>query len=143
MCSLCLYMFIMYDLLLFVVVNVVVDFYIFLFFVYDTFKVVIWQFVFIYFHYFLIWSPYTPNACQPSTVWFDRQQISPMVPEILSSVDASAAKLNDLVQNEVESGIPLSRIIIGLYIDYPPLLLKCLHHYCWNVWAEIIFVNFF
>eukprot|EP00105_Crassostrea_gigas_P011445 XP_011427114.1 PREDICTED: lysophospholipase-like protein 1 [Crassostrea gigas] len=57
--------------------------------------------------------PYTPNACQPSTVWFDRQQISPMVPEILSSVDASAAKLNDLVQNEVDSGIPLSRIIIG------------------------------
>lgn len=47
-----------------------------------------------------------------------------MVPEILSSVDASAAKLNDLVQNEVDSGIPLSRIIIGLYIDYPPLLFK-------------------
>lgn len=120
MCSLCLYMFIMYDLLLFVVVNVVVDF----FFVCDTFKVVIWQFVFIYFHYFLIWSPYTPNARQPSTVWYDRQQISPMVPEILSSVDASAAKLNDLVQNEVDSGIPLSRIIIGLYNDCTSLLFK-------------------
>lgn len=120
MCSLRLYMFIMYDLLLFVVVNVVVDF----FFVCDIFKVVIWQFVFIYFHYFLIWSPYTPNARHPSTVWYDRQQISPMVPEILSSVDASAAKLNDLVQNEVDSGIPLSRIIIGLYNDCTSLLFK-------------------
>lgn len=49
-----------------------------------------------------------------------------MVPEILSSVDASAAKLNDLVQNEVDSGIPLSRIIIGLYSDCTPLLFKCL-----------------
>lgn len=49
-----------------------------------------------------------------------------MVPEILSSVDASAIKLNDLVQNEVDSGIPLSRIIIGLYSDCTPLLFKCL-----------------
>lgn len=56
-----------------------------------------------------------------------------MVPEILSSVDASAIKLNDLVQNEVDSGIPLSRIIIGLYSDCTPLLFKL----CLNAWAEI------
>lgn len=49
-----------------------------------------------------------------------------MVPEILSSVDASAAKLNDLVQNEVDSGIPLSRIIIGLYSDCTPIIVQML-----------------
>ncbi|XP_062609868.1 lysophospholipase-like protein 1 [Saccostrea cucullata] len=57
--------------------------------------------------------PYTPNNGQVSTVWFDRQKISPFVPENLSSIDASATKLNELIQAEVDGGIPLSRIIIG------------------------------
>ncbi|XP_062609869.1 lysophospholipase-like protein 1 [Saccostrea cucullata] len=56
---------------------------------------------------------YTPNNGQVSTVWFDRQKISPFVPENLSSIDASATKLNELIQVEVDGGIPLSRIIIG------------------------------
>ncbi|XP_048736265.1 lysophospholipase-like protein 1 [Ostrea edulis] len=57
--------------------------------------------------------PYTLNGGNLSTVWYDRLQLSPKIPENLPSIDVMATKLNELVQTEVNSGIPLSRIVIG------------------------------
>jgi phospholipase/carboxylesterase len=57
--------------------------------------------------------PYTLNSGGVSTVWFDRHKLSPKAPEHLPSIDAMATRLNELVQAEVNSGIPLSRIVIG------------------------------
>ncbi|XP_066991703.2 lysophospholipase-like protein 1 isoform X2 [Anabrus simplex] len=57
--------------------------------------------------------PYTPLGGQRSHVWFDRLQISPDVPEDLTTIDSMAQELSVLVNKEVEQGIPLNRIIVG------------------------------
>nr|CAD7452456.1 unnamed protein product [Timema tahoe] len=53
------------------------------------------------------------NMFQRSNVWFDRIDISPRVPEHLETVDSMARELVTLIQQEVSSGVPLSRIIVG------------------------------
>lgn len=56
--------------------------------------------------------PYTPNIGLLSTVWYDRKQISPAAPDD-ESVDVMANMLSALIQNEVDQGIPLNRIVVG------------------------------
>lgn len=56
--------------------------------------------------------PYTPMMGNPSTVWFDRKQISPFVPED-ESVPDMCEKLSALIDQEVKNGIALNRIIVG------------------------------
>ncbi|VDI56258.1 phospholipase/carboxylesterase [Mytilus galloprovincialis] len=56
--------------------------------------------------------PYTPNNGGKSYVWFDRKNISPFVSEH-ETLDETAKSLSQLIQTEVDGGIPLSRIIIG------------------------------
>jgi hypothetical protein len=46
-------------------------------------------------------------------VWFDRQQISPHVPEDIEGIDDMCSCLDDLVSGEVERGIPHKRIVVG------------------------------
>ena len=60
-----------------------------------------------------IFRPYTPNNGGKSYVWFDRKQISPLVSEH-ETLDKTAKGLSQLIQSEVDNGIPLSRIIIGM-----------------------------
>lgn len=57
--------------------------------------------------------PYTPMGGGLSHVWFDRQQISPNVPEHAEGIESMCAVLSDLIRQEVDSGIPKSRIVIG------------------------------
>lgn len=52
---------------------------------------------------------------QYSNVWYDRQQISPSSPDD-TSVDIMAANLSELIKSEIEHGIPVNRIVIGLCI---------------------------
>ncbi|XP_046398444.1 lysophospholipase-like protein 1 [Ischnura elegans] len=56
---------------------------------------------------------YKPMGGVPSNVWFDRHSISPEVPECLESIESSMGTLKQLVDKEIELGIPLNRIIIG------------------------------
>ncbi|XP_071451282.1 lysophospholipase-like protein 1 [Hetaerina americana] len=56
---------------------------------------------------------YTPMGGVASNVWFDRQSISPSVPECLDSINSSMDVLKKIVNQEVDLGIPLERIIIG------------------------------
>jgi len=56
---------------------------------------------------------YTPNDGSPSTVWFDRLQVSPFVSEDTVSIDEMCKDLDELVDMEVREGIPLNRIIVG------------------------------
>ena len=56
--------------------------------------------------------PYTPMMGHPSTVWYDRKQILPTAPDD-DSVDQTAAQLVELIQSEVDNGIPRNRIILG------------------------------
>ncbi|XP_035697102.1 lysophospholipase-like protein 1 [Branchiostoma floridae] len=57
--------------------------------------------------------PYTPMMGQMTTVWFDRHRISPDVPDHMESVDIMCEHLNRLIEEEVSSGIPKERIILG------------------------------
>ena len=50
---------------------------------------------------------------QLSTVWYDRKQISPSAADD-ETVDRMAAQLTELIQSEVNEGIPLDRIILGI-----------------------------
>ncbi|KAK7794336.1 hypothetical protein R5R35_011271 [Gryllus longicercus] len=57
--------------------------------------------------------PYTPLDGHNSYVWFDRQRISPDVPEHLETINSSAEQLSQLVRNEINDGILLRNIVIG------------------------------
>ncbi|GLV45629.1 uncharacterized protein CBL_02648 [Carabus blaptoides fortunei] len=58
-------------------------------------------------------QPYTPLNGAKSHVWFDRLDISPDVPEHKESLDNVCTEMIDFIKNEVASGIPLNRIIVG------------------------------
>ncbi|XP_005185607.1 lysophospholipase-like protein 1 [Musca domestica] len=58
-------------------------------------------------------QPYTPNGRQLSNVWFDRDSISISAPENRSSMEGIYGAIHQIIQNEVASGIPLKRIIVG------------------------------
>ncbi|XP_046399003.1 lysophospholipase-like protein 1 [Ischnura elegans] len=58
---------------------------------------------------------YTPLGGAAANVWFDRHRLSPTVPECLESIEASMEMLKQLIEKEIELGIPLHRIIIGGY----------------------------
>ncbi|KAF2902254.1 hypothetical protein ILUMI_03929 [Ignelater luminosus] len=57
--------------------------------------------------------PYTPINGELSRVWFDRYSITPDVPEHTETIESSGEEIKKIIQNEVDSGIPLNRIIIG------------------------------
>ncbi|XP_030051880.1 lysophospholipase-like protein 1 [Microcaecilia unicolor] len=57
--------------------------------------------------------PYTPMMGALSTVWFDRYKISSDCPEHLESIESMSQDLRDLINEEVKSGIPKHRIILG------------------------------
>lgn len=48
-----------------------------------------------------------------SNVWFDRIKIAPNCPEHLETLQSACEELKKIVNEEVKSGIPLSRIVIG------------------------------
>ena len=64
-------------------------------------------------HCDFIFRPYTPFNGMPSTVWFDRKQISAFVPEDNESMDEICLSVDALIEREVQSGIPRNKIIIG------------------------------
>ena len=49
----------------------------------------------------------------PSTVWFDRKQISPYCEDDIESIDEMCAALDELVKVENSLGVPVNRIIVG------------------------------
>lgn len=57
--------------------------------------------------------PYTPMMGALSTVWFDRYKISNDCPEHLESIESTCNMLNDLIEEEVNRGIPKNRIVLG------------------------------
>ncbi|CAK1554095.1 unnamed protein product [Leptosia nina] len=58
-------------------------------------------------------QPYTPAGGQMSNVWFDRRDITPKVPEVISSLEQIESDVRNLINKEVTSGIPVNRIIVG------------------------------
>lgn len=68
-----------------------------------------------------------------SHVWFDRYKISRDCPEHLKSIEEMCSNLGAVVQDEIRSGVPKHRIIIGMaakfFSDYASpfvsLLLLC------------------
>ncbi|XP_069464685.1 lysophospholipase-like protein 1 [Ambystoma mexicanum] len=56
---------------------------------------------------------YTPMMGAPSNVWFDRYKISNDCPEHLESIDSTCHMLNDLIEDEVNTGITKHRIVLG------------------------------
>ncbi|KAH8311663.1 hypothetical protein KR044_007397, partial [Drosophila immigrans] len=56
---------------------------------------------------------YTPLNGQLSTVWFDRRSVNIAAQESRKSMAESYSIVQKLIQNEVDNGIPLNRIIVG------------------------------
>ena len=61
----------------------------------------------------MLCRPYTLAGGLPSHVWFDRSDLGPDGTEQQQSVEAMAAQLGQLIDGEVQSGIPLHRILLG------------------------------
>lgn len=57
--------------------------------------------------------PYTLSGGFPSNVWFDRLSLGLQGPEDVNSVNNMATQLTELIYQEVNSGIPLNRIVLG------------------------------
>lgn len=53
------------------------------------------------------------SAFQPSNVWFDRLAIEPSAKEDRASLDSIYERVAQLIDQEVQQGIPLQRIIVG------------------------------
>ncbi|CAD5115794.1 DgyrCDS4736 [Dimorphilus gyrociliatus] len=58
-------------------------------------------------------QPYSPVQGKPWNVWFDRDKISLYADENVPSLDTACKHLDDIVNNEIENGIPTDRILIG------------------------------
>ncbi|XP_023175490.1 lysophospholipase-like protein 1 [Drosophila hydei] len=56
---------------------------------------------------------YTPLNGQLSTVWFDRRSVNIAAQESKKSMSQSYEIVQKLIQNEIDLGIPLNRIIVG------------------------------
>ncbi|XP_034487794.1 lysophospholipase-like protein 1 [Drosophila innubila] len=56
---------------------------------------------------------YTPLNGQPSTVWFDRRSVNIAAQESRKSMSECYNIVQQLIQTEVDNGIPLNRIIVG------------------------------
>ena len=59
-----------------------------------------------------------------STVWFDRNKISPDSPEHRESIDGMCNTLGSIIQDEVNAGIPKHRMLIGMDLILPSCLLR-------------------
>ncbi|XP_036609333.1 lysophospholipase-like protein 1 [Trichosurus vulpecula] len=57
--------------------------------------------------------PYTPLKGGLSNVWFDRYKVSNDCPEHLESIDSMCQVLENLIEEEVKSGIKKNRILVG------------------------------
>ncbi|XP_017776368.1 PREDICTED: lysophospholipase-like protein 1 [Nicrophorus vespilloides] len=57
--------------------------------------------------------PYTPLNGAQSNVWFDRLNITPDAPEHTQTLDSIGEEVKKLIQAEVNSGVPLDKIIVG------------------------------
>ncbi|XP_039252809.2 lysophospholipase-like protein 1 [Styela clava] len=58
-------------------------------------------------------QPYTLTGGEPSNVWFDRVALQLEAQEARKSTDKMLEMLAELIQVEIDAGIPPSRIIIG------------------------------
>ncbi|XP_022912729.2 lysophospholipase-like protein 1 [Onthophagus taurus] len=56
---------------------------------------------------------YTPSNGAPQRVWFDRKDILPSVDEDLDTLNDISYEINSLIDQELNVGIPLNKIIVG------------------------------
>lgn len=87
---------------------------------------------------------YTPMDGQLSNVWFDRKEITIEAKESRSSLAKIYESVNELIRNEVQKGIPLSRIIVGGFSMGGALALHAgyhLNHEIAGVFAMSSFLN--
>ena len=63
----------------------------------------------------MCYRPYTLKSGALSNVWFDRDVLNPEGREYLDSINVMAERLGEMIQAEVNAGIPKSRIILGKY----------------------------
>ncbi|KAB0799867.1 hypothetical protein PPYR_07747 [Photinus pyralis] len=56
---------------------------------------------------------YTAAGGEMRHVWFDRKSISIEAEESVESIDEIGSVINNLIEEEVSSGIPLNKIIVG------------------------------
>ena len=61
--------------------------------------------------------PYTLAGGQQWHVWFDRPSLGLDGEEHQESVDAMATQLGHLIDAEVRAGVPLHRIVLGMYLS--------------------------
>lgn len=58
-------------------------------------------------------QPYTPLNGQIRNVWYNIQKIAYDSPEIKESLDRMSDSLMEIIQVEINAGIPLNRILVG------------------------------
>ncbi|KAG7164132.1 lysophospholipase-like protein 1 [Homarus americanus] len=57
--------------------------------------------------------PYTPSNGYLQHVWFNRHSISLEAPEDLTTIEPMAEEINNLIDQEIQQGIDVKRIILG------------------------------
>ncbi|XP_064554458.1 lysophospholipase-like protein 1 [Drosophila montana] len=87
---------------------------------------------------------YTPLSGELSTVWFDRRSVNIAALESKKSMSQCYDIVHQLIQNEIDHGIPLNRIIVGGFSMGGALALHtCYHLYTGmaGVFAHSSFLN--
>ena len=62
-----------------------------------------------------LFRPYTAADGMMSNVWFDRENVTPDVPEHNDSMEEMCQEVSKMIDLEVESGIPRHRVILGIF----------------------------
>ena len=62
-----------------------------------------------------LFRPYTAADGMMSNVWFDRENVTPDLPEHNDSMEEMCQEVSKMIDLEVESGIPRHRVILGIF----------------------------
>ena len=73
-----------------------------------------------------LFRPYTAADGMMSNVWFDRENVTPDVPEHNDSMEEMCQEVSKMIDLEVESGIPRHRVILGIFF----IQFYCLCNFC-------------
>ncbi|KAH8271812.1 hypothetical protein KR044_006603 [Drosophila immigrans] len=90
------------------------------------------------------WQSYTPFEGDKANVWFDRQKIHIAADEESDSMTGAYDIANDLIQKQLDDGIPQHRIIVGGFSMGGALALHTGYHLNTNlagVFAHSAFLN--
>lgn len=86
--------------------------------------------------------PYTPSYGQLQHVWFNRHSISLTAEEDLTTIEPVAEEINDLINQEVQQGVAMKRILLGGFSMGSSLAMQMGYRFCPDIGGVFVLSSF-